>query len=308
MSSVFDKAFKIVSFVFLNPINQNIWEKNALKVLFCALNIICLFFCLVLAYSNLPLSLLKLKVLYIIGFFQTYVFIIVSFVLVVDFQVRGRFVLGISQFCSAKSKLTYFFSISVLLTVRFVKIILGSGRFKYISFTIMQIFPEIIISTNDLIYAVSICELSTEIKVLNNRVLSEKFLWKNLAKLEEMVDIHVMSSNSMNNFFSPRIFLTLVYNYFQLITSLYYIFIRQISNKLNTAEGYASFIFSVQPICCFIVIFFCVDSYLKEVIEVFIFYVVFLNFTSIHRFKNFLLLCCQNQNLKSYILIKQMSL
>lgn len=72
-------------------------------------------------------------------------------------------------------------------------------------------------------------------------------------------------SNLLQNFFSRRLIFTLVFNYLQIVSSLYYIFIRISFNIFNSWEDWTSFLFLIQPVFCLVSIFVSVQRYIKKV-------------------------------------------
>jgi hypothetical protein len=125
--------------------------------------------------------------------------------------------------------------------------------------------PELVTSANDFLFSLCVVELTGEVRSINEVLKLKKLDCETMNKVNKVIKNHLEVSSSLKQFFSPRLFVTLLYNLVQLTIALYWIFIRIAHNHFNKIEGYASFIYIVQPSCCLFAVFGSVHGYVKQV-------------------------------------------
>jgi hypothetical protein len=216
-----------------------------------------------LSYFTIPFG-SPIRIFTILGIFQTYVFAVISFFLACDFQMRGK-LLKAQGSSSSRMKWIYLLSVCFLMIVRGLKFLSIYEHLTSVLYTSSAIIPELVMTTNDFAYAFLVDSLADQMKMINDELKSAELDIKILEIVEEKIEEQLRISKALNKFFSRRTFVTLCFNYFQLVTSFYWIFIRIVFDNLNSRAGYASILYIFQPIVCILAVFFSVQTYLKQV-------------------------------------------
>lgn len=259
MSSKTDKAFIFFSFLFLCPMDQDL-EKKKLK--FFVLNILFLIFSLICSYIAYPIE-FKISILYTIGVLQTYFFGLVAFFLAADFYARQK---GVFETFSIKMKKFFILSLLLLVIVRLTKLSLIEKNFHGISFTCSTMTSELVMSANDFLYAFCLLDLKDEVESIFKKIKDDKDNdLRKLAIFEDKLMKIVVDSKKLISFFSTRLFVTLTLNYFQLVVSLFWIFVRIIRHMLKNPAEFSSVFYLIQPFFCFAVVFYASNSFSNQV-------------------------------------------
>jgi hypothetical protein len=256
-------VFDILLFTFSVPVNQNVFERKLLATGFILLNIVYLVLNATLSYFTIPFG-SPIRIFTVLGIFQTYVFTLISFFLACDFQMRGK-LLKKHGSSSSRLKWIYLLTVCVLAIVRGLKFLSIYEDLTSVLYTSAAIIPELVTTTNDFAYAFLVDTLAGQIKMINDELRRAELDIKTLEKVEEKIGKISAISSALNKFFSRRIFVTLCFNYFQLVTSFYWIFVRIVFYNLRGSDGSASILYIIQPTFCIVAIFFSVQTYLKQV-------------------------------------------
>jgi hypothetical protein len=125
--------------------------------------------------------------------------------------------------------------------------------------------PELVASANDFLFSLCVVELTSEVRSINEVLKLKKLDPMTMNEVNKVIEKHLEVSSSLKRLFSPRLFVTLLYHFIELIIGLYWIFIRIAHNHFNKVEGYTTFIYMFQPVYCFLVTFGSVHCYVKQV-------------------------------------------
>jgi hypothetical protein len=183
---------------------------------------------------------------------------------------------------NTKSEKIFFLNLAIIIIVRALKIVCADTKNGKLYMTKIM-FTELIFASSDFIFKFHISCLTANLNKIKVNLKSAKSQQeiKNL-KLEILQNF--LTKRRIEKRFSVELFITILYNYIQLIISLYWTFMRVKFKRLGRWNGkfsncflkrivIACFIFSdlstflypIQPILCLWCVFSTYEEYLKEV-------------------------------------------
>lgn len=131
---------------------------------------------------------------------------------------------------SCQPELKFILNISFLIAVRLSKMGLSAKRYLFHHFE--NSFPEFAFAASDFMFSYLILLLVEDLKILKallrtqNSEMSRKYFLENLSVKKEIQERY-----------STELLVTIVYNFVQLVISLYYVSMRIIFKHLETLEG-----------------------------------------------------------------------
>jgi hypothetical protein len=277
MTRVISKYFEFLTLVLLNPVEIKKYRQRGFENHFYfhifILNLIYCFFSLIFAFYTFSfLEVLAVNMGMTLQFVQTVVPSLNMFYLSMDFlkNVKIDLSLKLQKSCaesiksSSRSKILV--CLSVLMIVRAIKLFLAPF-FQNFIYALCTMMPELVASMSDFAFAFYVDNLTNQIKKFNDELRLQQIDWKVAKEVEKALSEFHRISQDICRVYSSRLFVTLSYNFVQLVIALFWIFIRIAFNHLYEIDGFASFLYIVQPILCFSIVFQSVQNCLDEVIQ-----------------------------------------
>jgi hypothetical protein len=260
MSLIVDRVFNFLTFILLNPIFfQNYRKKDliffilTLNSLYTVFSFLCSCYLFALYFTN------TFNIGLILQFFQTFVPCLISFYLVIDFVWYFKLFLAAdsslkcNQIKGLKVKVIVF--LLIVTFIRACKIITSLKSFLFVIYGLCSMMPELVASMSDFAFAVYVDNLTHQIKKFNDDLRLQQIDWKVAKEVEKALSEFHQISQDICRVYSSRLFVTLSCNFVQLVIALFWIFIRVAFNHFDRIEGFATFLYIVQPILCFFVVF-----------------------------------------------------
>lgn len=139
------------------------------------------------------------------------------------------------QAVSSKSGKTFFLNISIIILVRILKIAL-TDSFNYGIYMTKVMFSELVFAGSDFLFQFCIIEMTDYLKEVEVKVLAAKSK-EEFKKLEQNIVENFQTKRKLAKCFYLELFITIVYNYIQLIISLYWTFMRIKFNRISRLTG-----------------------------------------------------------------------
>jgi hypothetical protein len=300
MSSFIKKVFSFLTFIFLNPIYlENQRKKNfllnifALQFLYSVFSILCVIHTFTF-YDSVPFS-----IIFNLQLVQTVVPSLISVYLTIDFLLK-REIMEIKKLASYFDESNWFMIKAILclftlFLVRVGKILTTMQNKVFVIYTLSTMFPELISSMSDFAFAFYADNLTKKIKNYNKHLRNINLDWETVKKIEETLAEFDGISLEISNVFSLRLFITLLHNFVLLVISLYWIFIRIVYNHFDRIEGFACFLYIIQPLMCYFLIFHSAQNKLTAVSTFFKFISTIFSKSFIHSTKKRLQFCLKDR-------------
>lgn len=287
MSCLFSKTFDFLTFFLLHPLEMSKFRQQSFeKFVNCfviSLNLVYCWFSLILAFCTFEtIDEIQLNMGTSLQFVQTVFPSLICFYLAIDvISARNvKLLLKLERNLVRETKNFHKFKLFVcfliLLAVRLTKLLIGPFITNVI-YALCTMIPELVASMNDFAFAFYVDNLTTRIRDFNKCLKTKTMKLKEVKEVEEaLIDFH-QTSCDIGKVYSSRLFLTLSFNFIQLVISLYWIFIRIAFDHLHGTEGFATFLYVIQPVLCFFVVFNSAQNCLNEVSVFILLLIVLIN-------------------------------
>lgn len=231
------EIFTVVS----NLLGVNLSELEALKLWIVIAQFFMITFGLYFSYFERISTFGKTaKDLYfIIDFIQVDYFFTLQVVIVartfLKWSFQQRIADGVRQNLNTKSELSFIRNILVLVAVRIVKFLLVYQPIQYI-FMAKDIFSELVLSSSDFMFQLYLTKLRrqlAEIRSITKRSKDDQTIEKIQKKVRESLSL----LRDLKQRYSIDLFLSVTFNFMQLIICFYFVFIRLSFNYLRSLDG-----------------------------------------------------------------------
>lgn len=248
--------FEFFTFIFLNPVVIQKRRKRFSIIFLIILNWIYFVFSLICAILTFCLFDFELfSVGFFLQVFQTVVPVLISFYLGIDLtrQIKTLQSLRVQQMTGSKFQILLL--LLLLVVIRICKIISAVKFLVFVLYMVCPMIPEFVFSTNDFMFSFYVDNLTQKTKIFNENLKLKQLNLKNIQSLRKTLESFKNQSDIITQAYSTRLLITLSHNFGFLIVSLYWIFIRIAFNHFNRIEGFVTFIYIIQPLMCFFMIF-----------------------------------------------------
>lgn len=131
--------------------------------------------------------------------------------------------------------LIFFKNISIIILTRVLKLYLMRKVNYKLQYAIATIIPEIVCSANNFLFVFHVQLVSNQMKALNSYLKSiSKIDYQKLKQIKKISLNFYTSSNQINNCFSTTLLLSITFDFFSLVISLYWLFVRISFNHLKS--------------------------------------------------------------------------
>lgn len=265
MTSFLEKSFDFITFLLLNPVEITKLEHRSYKNYFkCFIFTLNVFFCLFSSvFAFLTFTTTEVFVFnmgFTLQLVQTGFPTLISFYLGIDLLRERKLKLSIKNFKSVDKawkntgKFKICICLLVLLIVRSIKLYIAP-TFIHVAYALCSMIPELIASLSDFVFVFYIDNLTNEITKCNKNLRLEQLNLRTVNEIKNSLDKFHQAAYNICKVYSSRLIFTLSFNFIQLVLSLYWIFIRISFGHLHGVQGFATFLYAIQPTLCFYVIF-----------------------------------------------------
>lgn len=275
ITKAFINSSDFVAFLLFNPLRIEKFRQKGFvkhfKAHVAALNVIYTFFnCIFMILSFGFYEKIQFNIVMSLHIIQVLFPIVISSFVGVDMISERKMILALQlskAFPESKileSRLKVFARLLVLVAVRIVKTAFEKRVLPNIAFALCQTVSELVASMNDFVFAFHVEMLALRIKAFTANTGNVEMNLENLRSHEAELENIFLTFRAIQQFYSPRIFLTVLFNFIQLIVSLYWIFIRVIFGYLRGSQ-YVTFLYIIQPALCLVTVFQSAEKCCKAV-------------------------------------------
>lgn len=136
--------------------------------------------------------------------------------------------------CSKSGKV-FFLNISIIILVRILKIA-STDSFSSRIYMTKIMFSELVFAGSDFLFQFCIIEMTESLKEIKVKVLAAKSK-QEFRELKRNILENFLTKRNLAKYFCVELFLTIMYNYIQLIISLYWTFMRLKFKRLGRLTG-----------------------------------------------------------------------
>jgi hypothetical protein len=171
----------------------------------------------------------------------------------------------------SKGEKIFFLNLAIIIIVRALKIV-GTGSKDGMIYMTKVMFTELIFASSDFLFKFHISCLTANLNKIKVKLKSAKSR-KQFNEVNVDILKNFLTKKKIEKRFSVELFITILYNYIQMIFSFYWIFMRvkfkRLGNNIIIAclifSDLITFLYPIQPILCLWCAFSTYEEYLNEV-------------------------------------------
>ncbi|KAL7017415.1 hypothetical protein ACKWTF_010368 [Chironomus riparius] len=164
-----------------------------------------------------------------------------------------------------KCEKNFLIRVLVIILIRITKFIWGRSKTSII-FNSHTTFPELIYSSNDLMFVYYVELLIEYLEYINYKI--QMMRTKNDMKIikREIYEVFVLKRKILERY-SMDIFITISFHFLVLIISFYWVIMRLLFNLLKRFDDFATFLYFIEPIFIYWIMFSKCEEFYSKVIS-----------------------------------------